>query len=135
MPAAEVARIQLQGVRKRFAELREKLPPLRRLGEETGICEIADLNDAAALLFKHSVYKSYPVSLIEKNRHDRLTKWLDNLTTEDLSGVDASDIESIDDWLDMLDRNAGVRVIHTTGTSGKLSFLPRRNAPRASSIR
>ena len=35
---------------------------------------------------------------------------------------------SIDDWLDTLLRDQGLRIIHTTGTSGKLSFLPRGSA-------
>ncbi len=126
MPAAEVEQIQLHALRRRFEELREKLPPLRRLADEHGLTAISQINDAAVLLFKHSVYKSYPVSLIENNRFDRLTQWFDNLTAQDLSGVNmAAGIESIDDWLDHLDRECGVRVIHTTGTSGKLSFLPR----------
>lgn len=125
MPASDIARIQLAGLRRRFEELRDKLPPLRKLAEENGVTTINEVNDAAALLFKHSVYKSYPASLIEKNRFDRLTQWLGNLTTEDLSVVRTEGIESIDDWLDAVDRDADVRIIHTTGTSGKLSFLPR----------
>jgi len=135
MPAEEVSRIQLHAVRKRFEELREHLPALRNLAAEQGITQIATLNDAAALLFKHSVYKSYPVSLIEKNRYDRLTQWLSNLTTVDLSNVQTSGVESIDDWLDAVNRDAGVRIIHTTGTSGKLSFLPRGPAEASRQLR
>jgi hypothetical protein len=125
LPAEQVAAIQLGAVRRRFGELREKLPVLNNLAKEHGVEEIADLNAAAPLLLKHSVYKSYPVSLIEKNRFDRLTQWLQNLTTADLSAVRTGAIETIDDWLDALLRDAGVRIIHSTGTSGKLSFLPR----------
>jgi len=125
MGAEQVADIQLAAVRHRFAQLGDKLPPLRALAAENGVTEIADLNAAASLLFKHSVYKSYPVSLIEKCRFDRLTAWLANLTTADLSGVKTEGLESVDDWLDAVNRDANVRIIHTTGTSGKLSFLPR----------
>ena len=100
IPAADIARIQLAGLRRRFEELRDRLPPLRKLAEENGVTAINEINDAAALLFKHSVYKSYPASLIEKNRFDRLTQWLGNLTTEDLSVVRTEGIESIGDWLD-----------------------------------
>jgi len=125
MAAAQVADIQLAAVRHRFAQLCEKLPPLRALAAENGVTEIVDLDTAARLLFKHSVYKSYPLSLIEKCRFDRLTAWLANLTTANLSGVNADGLETVDDWLDAVKRNANVRIIHTTGTSGKLSFLPR----------
>jgi hypothetical protein len=120
-----VATIQLTAVRNRFAHLRERLPVLANLAKEQGIDEIVEIDDAAKLLFKHSVYKSYPVSLIEKNGFDRLTAWLANLTVADLSGVNTDGIESVDDWLDALMRDANVRITHSTGTSGKLSFLPR----------
>jgi len=135
MDPKEVERIQLAGVRKRFAELRSKIPALDSLATEQGIDEIKTLNDAAPLLFKHSIYKSYPISLIEKNRFDRLTAWLGKLTTCDLSGVKTEGVESIDDWLDAVRRDAGVRVMHTTGTSGKLSFLPRGPAEAARQVR
>jgi hypothetical protein len=125
MPSAKVEQIQLEALSRRFDQLKDKLPPLRRLAQEQGVDQIGALDDGAKLLFKHSVYKSYPISLIEKNRFDKLTQWLANLTTADLSNVRTDGLESIDDWLDALLRDAGVRIIHTTGTSGKLSFLPR----------
>ena len=135
MDSKDVAAIQLAAVRKRFAHMREKLPPLARLAEENGVDDIVELNDAAKLLFKHSVYKSYPVSLIEKSRFDRLTTWLSNLTMADLSQVKTDGIDSVDDWLDALLRDANVRIIHTTGTSGKLSFLPRGPLDAAQQVR
>jgi len=122
--ADDVEKMQLLAVRARFAMLRDKLPALANLAKEHGISEIESLTDAAKLLFKHSVYKSYPISLVEKGQFDRLTQWLGKLTTVDLSAVKTSDLNSIDDWLDALLRDANVRIIHSTGTSGKLSFLP-----------
>jgi len=125
IPAEEVAAIQIAGLRKRFADLRSRLPVLDNLAREQGIDEITDLNAAAPLLFKHSVYKSYPFSLIEKNRFDRLTEWLGSLTTIDLSVVRTEGLQSVDDWIDALLRDVGIRISHSTGTSGKMSFLPR----------
>jgi len=125
IPPEQLDEIRLHALRKRFADLRPRLAPLNALATENGITEIADLNAAAPLLFKHSVYKSYPVSFIEKNRFDRMTQWLQNLTTADLSAVKTEGLETIDDWLDALLRDANVRITHSTGTSGKLSFLPR----------
>ena len=77
------------------------------------------------LLFQHSVYKSYPLALLVKNRFAELTRWLDRLTTHDLSGVDVGACDSIDSWLDVLDDQTELRVAHTSGTSGMMSFLPR----------
>jgi hypothetical protein len=121
----QIDAIHLAGARKRFGELRPQLVVLDKLATEQGIDEIRTLDDLAPLLFPHTVYKSYPLSSIERNRYDRMTKWLSGLSTADLSGVDSTGVESIDDWLDRLDQGSDLRVFHTSGTSGKLSFLPR----------
>lgn len=134
MPEAEIDRIAIEGIKSRFVELRDKLPMLDRLADEQGVEKINELNDAAKLLFQHSVYKSYPVSFIEKGRFDRLTKWLDGLTTVDLSNLDVDGVEGIDDWIDILDKQTAVRIVHSSGTSGKLSFLPRSTAETDLSI-
>jgi hypothetical protein len=125
IPCEEQAVIQLHGARKRFGDLVEKIPMLTRLAEEQGITEIKTLEDLAPLLIPHSAMKSYPMSYLEKSQYDRLTQWLDGFTTHDLSGLNAKDCDSIDDWLMLLDENTQVRVLHSTGTGGKLSFLPR----------
>ena len=52
------------------------------------------VEDAARLLFPHTVYKSYPPALLEKNRFDRMTQWLGRLTTVDLSGDDVKLLQS-----------------------------------------
>lgn len=128
IPAAEIAELQLTGLKDRFERLVTRIPALRKLAAEQGIERIAEIDDAAALLFRHNVYKSYPLSFLEKSDFRRLTRWLDGLTTFDLSQLDASHCESIDEWIEFLDRNTEIRVIHSSGTSGKLSFLPRSEA-------
>src|SRR3546814_1659182 len=77
------------------------------------------------LFLPHTAYKSYPLSFLERNRFDALTRWLDGLTAIDLSGVDVSGIDSIDDWLRRLEETTELKVNHTFGTTGKLSFVPR----------
>jgi hypothetical protein len=117
--------IQLASIKKRFSEQVDKIPILGKLREQQNINDIHSLEDVAPLLLPHSAYKSYSLSLIEQGRFDKLTKWLNGLSAHDLSGLDASGIETIDDWVMMLDEQTPIRVIHSTGTSGKLSFLPR----------
>src|SRR3546814_5016822 len=56
----------------------------------------------------------------------RISDWSSDVCSSDLiSNVDASGIESIDDWLDLLDAETPLTVAHTSGTTGKLSFVPR----------
>ncbi|MFJ9850256.1 hypothetical protein [Streptomyces sp. NPDC101150] len=123
-PAAELERLQLQALRDRFAQLRGHLPALDVLAEEAALHSVTALEDVAPLLLPHTVYKSYPASLLASNRFDRLTQWLQRLTTVDLSGIDASGCESVDAWLDLLDTATELRLAHSSGTSGTLSFLP-----------
>lgn len=120
--------MQLTALRERFAQLRGDIGALGRLAEEQGISEITCLEDAVPLLFPHTVYKSYPLSFLENARFDRLTRWLDGLTTLDLSGLDMGDVDTIDDWIQKLDAETDLSVIHTFGTTGKLSFIPRTKA-------
>jgi hypothetical protein len=125
LPHEAQAELQLAGLRKRFGELIERVPMLRKLAEEQMISVIERIEDVAPLLVPHSAYKSYALSVLEKGQFDRLTRWLDGFTAQDLSGLDASKCESIDDWIDLLDAKTPIRVLHSSGTSGKLSFLPR----------
>jgi hypothetical protein len=120
----QIRRFQDHWVAKRFADLRPRVAMLDKLAREQGIDSVTCADDAVRLLLAHTVYKSYPLSYLENSRFDKLTKWLGGLTATDLSGVDTSGIETIDDWVDALEAHAGLLVTHTSGTTGKLSFLP-----------
>ncbi|HTT85021.1 MAG TPA: hypothetical protein VMF67_16205 [Rhizomicrobium sp.] len=125
LPYETVMDIQLAVLKERFSHLVDKVAVLGKLAETQGVKEIRDFNDAAVLLFPHSLYKSYPLALLEKSRFDLLTKWLDTMTSIDLSSVDASGCAGIDDWLDVMDTQTELRIKHSSGTTGKLSFVPR----------
>lgn len=125
---------QLAGVRLRFETLRGRIGPLGKLAAEQGVRSIERLDDVVPLLFPHTVYKSYPLSFIEQGRFDRLTRWLGSLTATDLSGVDVKGVDTIDGWIDALERGSDLAPIHTFGTSGKLSILPRSKAQLRSTV-
>jgi hypothetical protein len=112
----------------RFAQLREAIPTLTAMASEQDVTEIGELNDVVPLLFQHSVYKSYPAQLLTKSRFTELTRWLDRLTTHDLTKVDVSSAQTVDEWLDLLDAETPLRVAHSSGTTGTMSFLPRSMA-------
>jgi hypothetical protein len=125
IPHESLQEIQLAALRNHFRAMVDSVPVLSRLAEDQGIGEIRDFSDAGPLLLAHSVYKSYPLSVLEDGRFDQLTRWLDKLTAHDLSRLDASGCQSIDEWIDFLDANTEIRVKHSSGTTGKLSFVPR----------
>ena len=124
-PFADVEQIQLATLKARFESLMEKIGPLRQLAAQQDIHKIGRLEDAAPLLFGPKVHKSYPLSLLEGNHFDKLTQWLGRLTTHDLSRIDVSGCDTIDGWLDRLEAQTPMLVMHSSGTSGKLSIIPR----------
>jgi len=121
----QIDQIQLAVVRRRFEALVPKLPPLKRLAEVNHITDISELNALVPLLFPHTAYKSYPLSLIDNARFAQLTHWLNDYTVHDLSGLDVSRCETLDEWLDVIEAKTPVRVVTSSGTSGKLSLIPK----------
>lgn len=124
-PRKTLEEMQLEVLKKRFEDLRDRIPVLKKLADSQGVKEIRDLDDAVPLLFSHTTYKSYPVSFLEKNKFQQLTQWLNKLTITDLSGVDVSKCGGIDEWIQTIDRETGLMLRHTSGTSGVMSFIPR----------
>ncbi len=115
---------QWEALCHRFEAMRSEVEALDRLATNQGLDRIDEIDDIVPVLFDHRVYKSYPITLIEKRQFPRLTSWLDRLTTHDLTSVPLDGLTSLDDWMTRLDEH-GMIVGHSTGTSGKLSFLPR----------
>ena len=97
----------------------------RKLADRLGVTELNDFNDVVPLLFSHTAFKSYPAALIDNKRFDLMTKWLDKLTSHDLSHVDTGGCDSIDEWIDRLDEQTPLEVITSSGTTGTLSIIPK----------
>lgn len=120
----DVEPLQREALKRRFDTLRTGIVALDRLATRQGVDSVDDFDDVVPVLFDHRVLKSYPLSLIEKRQFDRLTAWLDRLTTHDLRSLSLDGLATVDDWIERLDAH-GMIVGHTSGTSGKLSFIPR----------
>ena len=125
MSRAEVEDWQLRSSRIRFEQMMPKISAMREQADAAGVTRINTLEDLVPLLFNHTVYKSYPMSVLENNRFDMLTRWLQRVTAIDVSGIDASQCSGIDDWLDTMEATTPLQLFHTSGTTGKLSFIPR----------
>lgn len=119
-----LAALQLEGLKYRFGELRSKIPMLDKLAGKQGIETLETVDDVAPILFEHTIYKSYPPALLEKGRFADINRWLSKLTVYDLTAIDVSQCQSIDDWMEVLDRESPLKISHSSGTSGTMSFLP-----------
>jgi hypothetical protein len=116
--------LQLAALASRFDQQVEQVAMLGKLANRQGISHIDSLEDVVPLLFEHTMYKSYPLALLERQQFAKLTGWLAKLTSVDLSGVDASACDSIDSWLDALAAQSELDVTHSGGTSGTISIFP-----------
>jgi hypothetical protein len=125
IPAGEIEEMRLRFAQRRFAENRPKVEFLDKLAKNQQLDEINELDDLVPVLFAHTAYKSYPISLLENSRFDRLTQWLGQLTSHDVSHLDVTGIDTIEDWLLLIEAETPVRIATSSATSGKVSFLPR----------
>lgn len=121
----ELHALQTAAMKKRFAEHVESIEIVRNLANKLEISEVEEFNDLVPMLFPHTVFKSYPPALIDRKRFDLLTQWLNKVTSYDLSNVDASGCESLDEWLDLLDAETPLEVITSSGTTGTISLIPK----------
>ena len=126
IPYKTVQTLQLKLLQHRFAQNRNRIPVLQRAADRKGIHAIADLQDAVALLFSHATYKSYPESFLDTGQWARMNQWVATLSTrgDELRQIDVSRVSGLDDWLTRLDQH-GFALCHSSGTSGKPSFIPK----------
>jgi hypothetical protein len=116
--------LQLEAVRISFARMRDRIPALKKLADRQGVERIERLEDVLPVCFDHRVLKNYPIQIIENRDFTRLTGWLDKLTAHDLTKVDLAGLTTIEEWLARLEAY-GMLVTYSSGTTGKLSFVPR----------
>jgi hypothetical protein len=125
VPREELEELQRRAMGSRFQQHHDSIEMLRKLADRLEIKELNEFNDVVPLMFSHTAFKSYPPALIDKKRFDLMTKWLDKLTSYDLSNVDTTGCASIDEWIDRLDEQTPLEVITSSGTTGTLSLLPK----------
>jgi hypothetical protein len=124
----ELDAIHLHALQTLFQSQRDRVPVLHRLATQHHVARLRRLEDVIPLLLPHTVFKSYPPSLLNDGRFGLLTRWLAMLTSQDLSSLDCSCIRSVDEWLEFLDSTTDLRIVHSFAAPGKLSFIPRTHA-------
>jgi hypothetical protein len=125
VPREELEELQRRAMGMRFQQHYDSIEMLHKVADRLEISQLNEFNDVVPLMFSHTAFKSYPPALIDKKRFDLMTKWLDKLTSYDLSNVDTDGCTSIDEWIDRLDEQTPLEVITSSGTTGTLSILPK----------
>ncbi|MCB2059079.1 MAG: hypothetical protein R3E09_09185 [Novosphingobium sp.] len=120
--AHEVRAAQIEAMNERFQDRVGKIKLLRHRAEEAGISEIRSIEDAAQVLFPHTAYKSYPESFLMDERWDRLSKWLDTVSTYRVPSIDRDSVKDVDDWIAKL-KDSDHYVSCSSGTTGKSAML------------
>lgn len=124
LPREEREKLQLDAVRHNFGIMRNRIPALQKLADRQGLERIDKIEDVLPVCFDHRVLKNYPIQIIENRDFAKLTRWLDKLTAHDLTKMDLGGLTTIEDWLARLEAY-GMLVTYSSGTTGKLSFVPR----------
>jgi len=124
IPREERETLQLEATRIMFRRMRDRIPALKKLADRQGLDTIDRIEDVLPVCFDHRVLKNYPIQIIENRDFAKLTAWLDKLTAHDLTRLDLTGLTTIEQWLARLEA-FGMLVTYSSGTTGKLSFVPR----------
>ncbi len=119
--AAALRREAIQLNHQRYIDL---IPIYRSLSDDMGAPENPDVEFIAAeLASTDDLFKSYNPEYLEKKKFVGLNNWLETLYTGTIS-FNNGDVDNISQWIVRLAEN-GVYSTFSSGTSGRLSFVPR----------
>src|SRR5688500_16101194 len=75
VPRGRLEALQTSALHFRFATLRNKICVLKNMADEQGVEELPGIDDVVPLLFPHTVYTSYPASLLQNGKFNNIAKW------------------------------------------------------------
>ena len=122
IPFEALCDAQVEAINERFQTRKDAVRLLGRRARDSSLDAVRSREDAVALLFPHTAYKSYPESWLVEQRWDRLGKWLDTVATYRVPAQDPSQISDMDDWIAKLEQG-GHYVSCSSGTTGKSAML------------
>lgn len=122
IPFADLRDAQIAAINERFQECKGQIKLVGHRAREAGIAEARGLEEVVRLLLPHTAYKSYPENWLAQKRWDRLSKWLDSVSTHRVPVDKVSDADEVDDWIEKLAEN-GFFVSCSSGTTGKSAML------------
>jgi hypothetical protein len=122
IPAHELREMQIGAIDERFQERKAQIKLVAHRAKEAGIDAVRSLDQVVNLLLPHTAYKSYPETWLAQKRWDRLSKWLDTVSTYRVPVEKVAAAAEVDDWVDQLGAN-GCFVSCSSGTTGKSAML------------
>jgi hypothetical protein len=122
IPFADLRGAQIGAMNERFQERQGEIKLVGHRAREAGLSEVRSREDMVKLLLPHTAYKSYPENWLLGKRWDRLSKWLDTVSTHRVPVDKVSDAADIDHWIENLADN-GFFVSCSSGTTGKSAML------------
>src|SRR6185437_5610762 len=114
--------LQLEAADERLQSQAHDIPLLANRAESTGVTQIRQLADLVPLCFAHTTYKTYGDGWLNERRWDRMGKWLTTVSTRPVQGLDTDGVESLDDWVKLLE-TVGHYLSCSSGTTGKPAML------------
>lgn len=124
---ADATRLRHRAIELCHAHYRAAIPAYRRLCAEMGVGDDASLAMLAErCTVTDDLFKSYDAAWVGERDFAALSEWLQDVCAEPVP-ADAALACDVDDWLERL-QHGGLHVLYSSGTSGKLSFVPRGEA-------
>ena len=122
VPFTDLRSAQIEAMNERFQERKDQIKLVGHRAREAGIAEVRSAEDVVKLLLPHTAYKSYPESWLVGQRWDRLSRWLDTVSTHRVPVDLVASAAGVDDWIEKL-ANQGFFVSCSSGTTGKSAML------------
>jgi hypothetical protein len=103
------------------------IPFYRRLCDRAGVGEDPPSFDTILreLMIPDDIFKSYRPSLLDARDFSGMSAWIRNITDRDV-GSAGTEAEDVDAWIEAL-AQSGLHLVFSSGTSGRMSFVPRRD--------
>ena len=122
IPFADLREAQIRAMNERFQERKGQIKLVGHRAREAGIAEVRSHEEVVKLLLPHTTYKSYPENWLAQGRWDRMSRWLDTVSTHRVPADRVSDADGVDDWIAKL-ADSGFFVSCSSGTTGKSAML------------
>jgi hypothetical protein len=122
MTVGDLLPVQLEALNERFGTQVDLVPLLKNRAESGGVTRLGTVSDLVPLLFAHSAYKSYGEAWLAEGQWDRMARWLQTVSSYQISDEDFENVADLDEWIAALEAK-GRFVACTSGTTGKPAML------------